>query len=202
MTSERDFIENKTNALKKLKKALDEKKVDKGILPIINIINKSENYYTSSSCFGRIVLLEIPEIGNKKEAQFLGKWHRKIRVNELLSSVKNATNGQIWILTQSPIIHIGAKTNIAAEKILKNAISCGFKNSGIKSIGKKNIVEICSTERLDSPIGLDGVILCEKDHLSLLTNISNNIIEKSTLKLIKLKDKLKKDLSTQKTTQI
>lgn len=196
MTSERDFIENKKNALKKLKNALDEKKVDNGILPIIKIINKSGNYYTSSSCFGRIVLLEIPEIGNKKEAEFLGKWHRKIRVNELLSSIKNATNGQIWILTQSPIIHIGAKTNIAAEKILKTAISCGFKNSGIKSIGKKIIVEICSTERLDSPIGIDGVILCEKDHLSLLTNISNNIIEKSTLKLHKLKEKLKKVLST------
>lgn len=196
MTSERDFIENKTNALKKLKKALDEKKVDKGIFPIIKIINESENYYTSSSCFGRIVLLQIPEIGNKKEAEFLGKWHRKIRVNELLSSLKNATNGQIWILTQSPIIHIGAKTNIAAEKILKTGISCGFKNSGIKSIGKKIIVEICSTERLDSPIGIDGVILCEKEHLSLLTNISNKIIEKSTLKLYKLKEKLRKDLST------
>jgi tRNA wybutosine-synthesizing protein 3 len=202
MTSEKNFIENKKNALKKLKKAFDEKKVDEGIIPIIKIINKSENYYTSSSCFGRIVLLEIPEIGDKKEAQFLGKWHRKIRVNELISSIKKATNGQIWILTQSPIIHIGAKTNIAAEKILKTAISCGFKNSGIKSIGKKIIVEICSTERLDSPIGIDGVIFCEKDHLSLLTNISNNIIEKSTLKLLKLKDKLKKDLSTQKTTQI
>ena len=196
MTSEREFIENKTNALKKFKKALDEKKVDKGISPILNIINKSENYYTSSSCFGRIVLLEIPEIGNKKEAEFLGKWHRKIRVNELLSSLKNAKKGQLWILTQSPIIHIGAKTNIAAEKILKTAISCGFKNSGIKSIGKKIIVEICSTERLDSPIGVDGVILCKKEHLSLLTDISNNIIEKSTLKLYKLKEKLKKDLST------
>ena len=196
MTSERDFNENKTNALKKLKKALDEKKVDNGILPIIKIINKSVNYYTSSSCFGRIVLLEIPEIGNKKEAKFLDKWHRKIRVNEIISSLKNAKKGQLWILTQSPIIHIGAKTNIAAEKILKTAISCGFKNSGIKSIGKKIIVEICSTERLDSPIGLDGVILCEKNHLSLLTNISNNIIEKSTLKLYKLKEKLKKDLST------
>jgi len=196
MTSEKDFIENKTNALKKFKKALDEKKVDKGISPILNIINKSENYYTSSSCFGRIVLLEIPEIGNKKEAEFLGKWHRKIRVNELLSSLKNAKKGQLWILTQSPIIHIGAKTNIAAEKILKTAISCGFKNSGIKSIGKKIIVEICSTERLDSPIGVDGVILCKKEHLSLLTDISNNIIEKSTLKLYKLKEKLKKDLST------
>jgi len=202
MTSEKDFIENKTNALKKFKKALDEKMVDRGISPILKIINNSENYYTSSSCFGRIVLLEIPEIGNKKEAKFLGKWHRKIRVNELISSLKNAKKGQLWILTQSPIIHIGAKTNIAAEKILKTAISCGFKNSGIKSIGKKIIVEICSTERLDSPIGVDGVILCEKGHLSLLTDISNNIIEKSTLKLNKLKEKLRKDLSTQKTTQI
>ena len=49
----------------------------------MNIINKSDDYYTSSSCSGRIVLIELPEIGDKKEAKFLGKWHREILRNEL-----------------------------------------------------------------------------------------------------------------------
>jgi tRNA wybutosine-synthesizing protein 3 len=202
MNSERNFLENKKNALKKLKKAKNENKVDKGIIPILNIINNYEDFYTSSSCFGRIVILEIPDIGNKKEAEFLGKWHRKIRVDELISSFKYANIGQLWILTQSPIIHVGAKTNTAAENLLKTALSCGFKNSGIKSIGKKIIVEICSTERLDSPIGKDGVIFCNNEYLELLVMISNNIIEKSTSKLYKLVVKLGKDLSTHKTNQL
>jgi len=201
MNIERSFLENKENAIKKLNKAKINKEVDEGIIPILNNINKFEDFYTTSSCFGRIVLLEIPEVGNKKEAKFLGKWHRKIKLEELISSIKKAKTGQLWILTQSPIIHIGAKTLNASEKILKTAISCGFKNSAIKSIGKKIIIEVCSTERLDSPIGENGKILCNKKHLCILVEISNNILEKSTKKLFKLQEKLGKDLSTHKTTK-
>jgi len=202
MNLEKSFIENKKNATQKLNIAKKEKKVDIEILPILNIINASENYYTSSSCFGRTVILEIPSIGNKKEAKFLGKWHRQIDINELLTALKQAKKGQIWLLSQSPIIHIVSKNDIAADKLLKIAISCGFKNSGLKSFGNRIVLEICSTERLDCPIGEDQNIFCNKDHLELLINISNKIIERSTNKLFKLEKKLKKDLSTDKLTKI
>ena len=200
MNAERDFLSGKKSALAKLKKAHSENKVDPGIFSMLDIINESENYYTSSSCFGRIVLLEVPSIGDKKEAKFLGKWHRTINVDELLSAAKNAETGQLWSLAQSPIIHIVAKTYDAADKLLKNAISSGFKNSGLKSLCTKIVVEVCSTERLDAPVGKDGVLFCNQEHLELLVNISNEIMKKSTLKLQKFEEKLKKDLSTHKTT--
>jgi len=202
MNIENYFTENKKRAIEKLRKAKIEKEVDIGILHILNIINNSDNYYTSSSCSGRIVLLEIPDIGNKKEAKFLGKWHRKIKMDELISASKNAKKGQIWFLSQSPIIHIISKTKIAADKILKVAISCGFKNSGMKSLGKKNVVEICSTERLDCPVGKDGNIFCNEKYLRLIVDISNKIIEKSSKKLYKMEKKLWKNLSTEKSNGI
>jgi tRNA wybutosine-synthesizing protein 3 len=191
MNVEQDFIEGKKSAIKKLEKACNAGEVDKGILPILNIINKSENYYTSSSCFGRIVVLEIPEIGDKKNAKFLGRWHRSIEFEEVISSLKNAKKGQLWLLSQSPVIHIIAKTPEASDSLLKKAISCGFKHSGMKSFGKKNVVEVCSTERLDAPIGLDGKLFCNDDHMHLLVNISNEIIKKSTKKLKIFQEKLK-----------
>ena len=200
MNIERDFLEGKKVALEKLKKAKIENKVDTGIEPILNIINKSDDYYTSSSCYGRIVLLEIPNIGDKKRAKFLGKWHRTISVDELYSAVKMAKIGQIWLLSQSPIIHISAKTIESADSLLKTAISCGFKNSGLKSLGRKIVIEICSTERLDVPVGSDGILFCSKNHLELLTSISNEILKKSKDKMQKLEKELKKDLSTDKTT--
>jgi len=197
---ERDFLENKKIALKKLEKAIKENLADEDIIPILDLINHSEDYFTSSSCYGRTVLLEIPVIGNKKEAKFLGKWHRTVDASEILDSLKNAKIGQLWILSQSPIIHITAKTQIAADKMLKTAIACGFKHSGLKSLEKNIVVEICSTERLDAPVGKDGVLFCNKDHLELLVNISNEIIKKSTLKLQKLEEKIRKDINTYKTT--
>ena len=187
MSAGSDFLEHKKNALKKLNKAKNENLVDKDIIPILDIINDLDDYYTSSSCYGRIVLLEIPEIGDKKNAVFLGKWHRKITSDEILKAANKANKGLLWILAQSPIIHLGAKTNNAADKILKTAISCGFKNSGLKSIDRNIIVEILSTERLDSPVGKDGILFFEGEYLELLVEISNDIINKSISKLKKLK---------------
>ena len=191
MSAESDFLEHKKNALNKLNKAKNEKLVDKDIIPILDIINTLDDYYTSSSCYGRIVLLEIPEVGDKKNAVFLGKWHRKISSDEILNAAEKANKGLLWILAQSPIIHVGAKSNKAADKILKTAISCGFKNSGLKSIDKNIVVEILSTGRLDSPVGNDGKLFCESEHLELLVKISNDIMKRSISKLNKLEKELK-----------
>jgi len=197
---ERDFLENKKTALEKLEKAKKDNLVDEGIIPIIDIINEFDDYFTSSSCFGRIVLLQLPVIGDKKNAEFIGKWHRSINADEFLSAVKKAETGQLWLLAQSSIIHIAAKTSTAADKILKIAYSCGFKHSGFKSVENKIVVEICSTERLDSPVGKDGTLFCDQQYLDLLVDISNEIIKKSNAKLEKIEQELKKYLSTHKTT--
>ena len=84
--------------------------------------------------------------------------------------------------------------------MLKNAISCGFKHSGLKSFGKKIVVEVCSTERLDAPVGKDGLLFCNDEYLDLLVNISNEIIQKSDAKLNRFEKNLRKYLSTHKTT--
>ena len=185
MNFEKKFLENKKNALFKLKKAKEENKVDSGIISILNIINNCNNYYSSSSCFGRIVLLEIPVIGDKKNARFLGKWHKQIDQDDILSSSKDAKLGQIWILAQSPIIHIACKTIKVADKMLKMAVACGFKHSGLKSIDKNIVVEVTSTERLDAPVGMDGKLLCNDEYLGLLVSIANEVMDRSSLKLEK-----------------
>jgi tRNA wybutosine-synthesizing protein 3 len=179
----KEFLEAKENAMKSLQEACVEEKVDQGILPILNIINRIEGFYTSSSCAGRIVLLEIPQIGDKKAATFLGIWHRTIEPEEVLSAATKATTGLLWLLAQAPILHMGAETVELADQMLKTAISCGFKNSALKSIGKKIILEICSTERLDAPIGRDGCLFCKDEYLSLLVEISNQIIKRSQEKI-------------------
>ena len=194
MIKERDFLKNKKQALEKLEHAKKEGLVDKGIISIIDLINSYDDYYTSSSCYGRIVLLEIPEIGDKKNAKWLGKWHRKIKTEEILNAFKKADRGLIWILAQSPIIHVFSKNLESADKLVKIAIGCGFKNSGFKSAGKNIVIEVTSTERLDSPVGKDSELFCDNKYLSLLVYIANNVINKSSAKLEKFEKKLEEYL--------
>jgi tRNA wybutosine-synthesizing protein 3 len=186
----KEFLDAKENALKSLDDACGHEKVDEGVLPILDLINKIEGFYTSSSCAGRIVLLQIPQIGDKRGARFLGVWHRTIEIDELRTASIKATTGFLWLLAQAPILHIGAETLQLADMMVKTAISCGFKNSAVKSLGKKIIIEICSTERLDAPIGRDGCLFCDENHLSLLVEISNEVIGRSQEKLGRLTKKL------------
>ncbi|UCF12914.1 MAG: hypothetical protein JSW06_01320 [Thermoplasmatales archaeon] len=187
----KEFLDAKEKALKSLEKACTEKKADKEILKILSLINNSEECYTSSSCAGRIVLLEIPRIGDKKRAKFLGKWHRTIEPSEVEAAAAKARKGIIWLIAQSPIIHIVAYTTKTADKIVKTAIASGFKNSGLKSIRRKIVVEVCSTERLDAPIGRDGFLFCKERYLQLLVEISNEIFKKSKDKIIRFEGRLR-----------
>ena len=121
-----------------------------------------------------------------------GVWHRIIEPKELKAAATKATTGLLWLLAQAPILHIGAQTLELADKMVKTAISCGFKNSAVKSTGKKIRIEICSTERLDAPIGKEGCLFCEEEYLSLLIEISNEVIERSQKKIGRFAKKLGK----------
>jgi len=187
MDVDKNFTNNKKNSMKKLDLAKKENKVDSGIIPIIDLINNSDKYYTSSSCAGRIVLIELPRIGDKVNAKFLGKWHRKINLNDIKSAFEKASKGYIFFLAQSPIIHVYCSSSDDADGLIKQAVSSGFKHSGIKTLKNKFIVEINSTERIDTPVGIDGNFFCDDDFLELLIKISNDIYDKSTKKLSRLK---------------
>jgi tRNA wybutosine-synthesizing protein 3 len=186
-----EFLAAKDNALKLLEKACNEKTVDERIVPLLNLLNTFPGCYTSSSCSGRIVILELPKIGDKQRARFLGKWHTPIEVSDIISTLQTACKGYIWFLTQSPILHIISDSIEMVDTLLKSAIGSGFKNSGVKSIGRKIVLEVCSTERLDTPIGKDGLLYYKEEYLSLLVHISNAILQKSTDKLARFENKLK-----------
>lgn len=189
-TYEKTFQAQKKIVLQHLEQAKREKQVDPEIIPILNCINKQEEYYSTSSCAGRIVILELPEIGDKKHAVFLGKWHKKITPDDVFNAVVTASKGQLWMLAQSPIFHIVAKTLKAADTLLKHGYSSGFKHSSLKTTEGKIVVELMSTERLDAPIGQHGNLLCSPAHVELLVEISNHIIERSQGKLHRLQQEL------------
>jgi len=179
----KEFLDAKEKALHSLEIAEKEQKVDAPITTVLSLLNKLEMYYTSSSCAGRVMVLELPEFGDKKRAKVVGKWHRVVTFEEVEEAVKKAHIGVLWLLAQAPILHVGAESLDAADRLVKLARSCGFKNSAVKSTSKKIMVELCSTERLDAPIGVEGRILCDAEYLELLVDISNSVMERSARKL-------------------
>jgi len=71
-----------------------------------------------------------------------------------------------------------------AKQLLNLAIESGFKYSGIKSITmKRAMVEIMSTERMDVPVGREGVIFCSEPYLDFIISKANFMLERGKEKL-------------------
>ena len=63
---------------------------DKKIAGLCNKINKSKDYYTTSSCAGRIVLLKYSDV--KQEDAFLFRTHDKTDFKELKTALEKMTS--------------------------------------------------------------------------------------------------------------
>jgi len=167
------WIRRKEEILSKFDESLKEGLIDDRILPTLNLINGLPHYYTVSSCSGRIIILDLPEVGDKKSAVFRGRWHRCVEKNEVLNAISECTK-EGWFILNPPIIHVISDDIINAEKILSIAIKCGFKRSGIKSIKRDKItVEINSTEMIETIISKNGYVLADDYYIITLVEYAN-----------------------------
>lgn len=180
------FLDHKKQAIQNLDKALQKEKVDSIIIPLLNKINNLPAYFTTSSCAGRIVVMQLPEIGDKKNAKFLGRWHRKVTKKEVCNAIDSFNIGQLWFLTQPPIFHIGCKSISAANIMMKTGINSGFKHSGIRSISGQIIVELQSTERMDMPLSKNGKSMIPDSLISFLIDTANTALQRAQEKLNRL----------------
>lgn len=187
------MLRDKTERMKKLEDKICEGEVDEEVLPIIEAINTNPDYFTTSSCAGRIAVIELPEIGDKEAAEFLGKWHREVEAQEIVeaySKVKDHKN--IFLLAQSPIIHVRCRTLKSAVALRNLAVESGLKYSTIKSLTldsnndpQKIVVEILSSENIHVPIAKDVKVFPDEDYLSFL-------VENANLALRRAREKLKR----------
>ncbi len=182
--SQNNFLQRKKDILSKIDKSSigswDEKIVD-----LCNMINKSENYYTTSSCAGRVVLMKDKE--KKGSGLFLKVWHGKISFEELKKELEKIENKEtIKFKTEPPIIHVACKDLDSASELLEKAKHIGFKRSGINTISKNIILELNSTEKLEFPIIKNRKILVDDEFLKIIVEKSNSLLKRGWGKIEKL----------------
>jgi tRNA wybutosine-synthesizing protein 3 len=181
-----NFNQRKKDILTKLDKS-SKGDWDKKIVGLCSRINESENYYTTSSCAGRIVLMKDED--KKGSGLFLKVWHDKINFEELKIELKKIEDKEmIKFKTEPPIIHIVCKDLDSASKLLEKAKHIGFKRSGINTISKNIVLELCSTEKLEFPIVKNGEILVDDKFLRIVVEKSNFLLEKGWGKIERLGD--------------
>jgi len=157
---------------------------DEKIKGLCNKINKSKNYYTTSSCAGRVVL--IKSLDEKSEDVFLFRTHDKISFNELKKALKNIKyNGLVEFQQTTCILHIACESLKDAQDIVNKAKLAGWKRSGIMG-GKRNMVELYSTESISFPVMENMKILVDDDFLKLIVKKANKKLERTWKKINRL----------------
>lgn len=154
--------------------------VDDEIKRIIETINAHPDYYTTSSCSGRILLIEVEsKASRKKDACWQYVTHQHANP-ELLKKSLNVIPAPrtVWFVQEPLILHLCARTPDAAQAIIDRAIACGLKRSGMFRTKRRIMIEIMGCDRIESPVVADGKLLIDDACLAVLVRLANEQMDK------------------------
>ncbi len=189
------FGKVKKRHTKTLDDALNEKKVDIKLIPFLRFISSTKNYFTSSGCSGRILLLKVNEKETKHEAAFHQKWHRTVSLEEVWKALQKKSKSELWLKQEPFILHIGCKGLGEGRKLLNIARKTGIKKVGIIVAKEgKFLVELAGTQYMSLPVKKAGTVLVEKDYLRYLLDRANKKLKKNYLLLKKFEKNCRNEL--------
>jgi tRNA wybutosine-synthesizing protein 3 len=177
-------------------KAIAEGKADKRIIPLCSFINSLPDFFSSSSCAGRIMLLKTDAKETKREAAFHAKWHRTVKLHELASEIdKKVDAPELWLKQEPFILHLGTNSLANANKLLQSCRLAGVKRAGIMvAEEEKFIVELIGTQNLSMPVKFKEKVLVGKKFLGQVLEKANAKLKRNYALLKKFEKILKQEL--------
>jgi tRNA wybutosine-synthesizing protein 3 len=165
--------------------------IDAKIRNLVDKLNSFPDYFSTSSCAGRILLITAPESNKKNEVKYLFCSHDKIKSKDFkkLASIieSKLPKDDVWLRIEPAILHVACENTTSAKNLLNLARNIGFRRSGIISIGRNRItLELVSTEKIDAIVSKNGKLLIEESYFKVLVQEGNEKLEKTWQKINKL----------------
>ena len=153
--------------------------IDPAIKELVDSINFSEDYFTTSSCSGRIVL----QTGGKKtEIGWVKVSHDFVDLEWVKST--ELPDKLLWFRMEPMILHVACSSVEKAQELLDKAQPI-FKKSFIQTTRNKILVEIKGSEYIEAPVA-KGEWLVSDEYLKVLTEEANKKLKKTREKLNQL----------------
>lgn len=165
--------------------------IDAPIIPLLNTLNYHPSYFTTSSCSGRISILSQPKQTNndnntKKKARG-GTWlfvsHDPADTDSIISllfrpeSTHHQLHSDLVLRFEPLIVAVECNDLASAQSLVSTAISSGFRESGITSAGKRVIVAIRCSIRMEVPLGTTEKLLVSPEFVRYLVDVANEKME-------------------------
>ncbi|XP_068095312.1 tRNA wybutosine-synthesizing protein 3 homolog [Hyperolius riggenbachi] len=156
--------------------------VDKDIEETVRHINLQDCYFTTSSCSGRIIIIdENPDLSTvqKENCSWLFVTHELCSTDDVLAALPKAS-GDAVLKFEPFVLHVQCRSLEDAQLLHNVAINSGFRNSGI-TVGKKGkiIMAVRSTHCLEVPLSHKGKCLVSNEYIEYLVQTANGKMEEN-----------------------
>ncbi|XP_018432377.1 PREDICTED: tRNA wybutosine-synthesizing protein 3 homolog [Nanorana parkeri] len=160
--------------------------VDKDIEEIVRHINLQDCYFTTSSCSGRIIIIdENPNhsIVQKENCLWLFVTHDLCSIDDVVAALQK-TSGDAVLKFEPFVMHVQCRTLEDAQLLHSVAINSAFRNSGI-TVGKKGkiIMAVRSTHCLEVPLSHKGKCLVSNEYIEYLVQTANQKMEENKTRI-------------------
>ncbi|KAM9000490.1 tRNA wybutosine-synthesizing protein 3 homolog isoform 1-T1 [Sarcophilus harrisii] len=156
--------------------------VDEDVVELVQLLNGREQFFTTSSCAGRILLLDGNMDGSETQKQncpWLWVTHRPCAKEDVLSALKSA-RGDAVLKFEPFVLHVQCRQLRDAQVLHSAAVDSGFRNSGI-TVGKrgKTMLAVRSTHGLEVPLSQRGRLMVTEEYIDFLLKIANQKMEEN-----------------------
>uniref|UniRef100_A0A3P9K3N4 tRNA wybutosine-synthesizing protein 3 homolog n=1 Tax=Oryzias latipes TaxID=8090 RepID=A0A3P9K3N4_ORYLA len=156
--------------------------VDERARHVVCLLNSQERFFTTSSCSGRIVLMDGPPEGGvvqKKDCRWLFISHDPCRSEDLVSALSRSS-GEAVLKFEAFVLHVKCHRLEDAQLLHSVAVNSGFRNSGLTvSRSGKIIMAVRSTHGLEVPLSHGGKLLVGEEYVHFLTQKANQKMEEN-----------------------
>ncbi|KAL5775354.1 hypothetical protein ACOSP7_012911 [Xanthoceras sorbifolium] len=181
------FEQRKAATLASLSSSVTDKSpkgtVDAPIVPLLHVINGHPDYFTTSSCSGRISIFSHPS-NRPKGGLWLYITHDPADADAVLSLLFPAdpthlpgTRDQLVFRFEPLIVAVECRDVESAHRLVSLAVASGLRESGVASVKRRVIVGIRCSIRLEVPFGESGGVLVSQDYVRFLVGVANEKME-------------------------
>lgn len=193
------FEMTKKSHLESFQTAVAEQKADPKIISLCRFLNRQPEFFSSSSCSGRIMLLNVDQFETKQPNAFYYKKHGKASAAEIWKKLQAETKNELWFKQEAFILHLGTDNLKNANRLLAISRTAGIKRGGIM-VAKpgKFILEFIGTRQFAVPVKTGNEIIVNEPYVQILVKRANQKLGQNFAQLKRFENEIKKELKKQR----
>jgi len=145
-----DWARSRASALARLEAHAREGRVDEDIVEFLFQLNRKPCLFTTSSCSGRLALLEGEDFFDKAGARIVESWHDPGECRRRVREYCGVGAGRrVWASLQPPILHVVVEGEDVARRVAACGERAGFSRACYKPYRAGGyLVELAGSDKL------------------------------------------------------